>query len=76
MTAAQEAAFEAGAGIPPSTLLLAIAGITLTLSLIWALWLTFGVFTAWQTGRATFFDFLWGVLRACIVLLVLGFYLR
>ena len=76
MTAAQRAAFEAGAGVPPSALLLAIAGITLTLSLVWAVWLTFGAFTAWQSGRATFFDLLRGVLRACIVLLVLGFYLR
>ena len=76
MTAGQNAAFEAGAGIPPNTLLIAISGITLTLSLVWALWLTFGAFTAWQTGRATLFDLLWSVLRACIVLLVLGFYLR
>lgn len=76
MTAAQHAAFVAGAGITPSTLLVAIAGITLTLTLIWALWLTFGMFGAWQTGRASLFDLIWGVLRACMLLLVLGFTLR
>ena len=76
MTAAQNAAFSAGAGVTPNTLLIAIAGVTLTLSLIWALWLTVGTFSAWQAGRATLFDLTWTVLRACIVLLVLGFYLR
>jgi integrating conjugative element protein (TIGR03758 family) len=76
MTAAQEAAFLAGAGIAPNTLLVAIAGITLTLTLIWAVWLTLGMFAAWQAQRADLFDVLWGVLRACIVLLVLGFTLR
>ena len=76
MTAAQSAAFAAGAGISPSALLLGIAGITLTLALVWALWLTFGVFAAWQSGRASLFELIWSVLRACIVLLVLGFYLR
>ena len=76
MTAAQTAAFAAGAGIPPNTLLVAIAGITLTLALVWAIWLTFGVFAAWHSGRASLFELIWSVLRACIVLLVLGFYLR
>ncbi len=76
MTAAQDAAFSAGAGITPDTLLVACASITLTLALIWALWLTFGTFAAWQDGRASLFDLAWGVIRACIVLLVLGFYLR
>ncbi len=76
MTAEQNAAFAAGAGVDPNTLLVAIAGITLTLGLVWAIWVTFGVFAAWQSGRASLFDLLWSVLRACIVLLVLGFHLR
>ncbi len=76
MTAGQNAAFAAGSGITPETLLVAIAGITLTLALVWALWLTFGVFGAWQSGRASLFDLTWGVLRSSIVLLVLGFSLR
>ena len=76
MTAAETAAFTAGAGAPPDTVLLAIAGSTLTLALVWAMWLTMGIFAAWQTGRATLFDVLWAVLRACIVLLVLGVIVR
>jgi len=76
MTAEQNAAFAAGARVDPNTLLVAIAGITLTLGLLWAIWLTFGAFAAWQSGRASLFDLLWSVLRTCIVLLVLGFHLR
>ena len=76
MTAEQNAAFVAGAGITPNTLGVGIAGITLTLGLIWTLWLTVGVFVAWQSGRTSLFDLIWSTLRACIVLLVLGFYLR
>lgn len=76
MTAEQNAAFAAGAGVDPNTLLVTIAGITLTLGLVWAIWLSFGVFAAWQSGRASLFDLLWRVLRACIVLLVLDFHLR
>lgn len=76
MTAAETAAFTAGAGAPPDTVLLAIAGRTLTLALVWAMWLTMGIFAAWQSGRASLFDVLWAVLRACIVLLVLGFIVR
>ncbi|MCP3883485.1 MAG: TIGR03758 family integrating conjugative element protein, partial [Sulfitobacter sp.] len=31
---------------------------------------------AWQDGQVDVFDLVWGTLRASIVLLVLGFYLR
>lgn len=76
MTAAENAAFTAAAGVTPNALLVAIAGITMTLALIWALWITYGAFAAWQCGRSSLFDLIWHVLRACIVLLVFGFYLR
>lgn len=76
MTAAQNSVFQAGAGIPPATLLTAIAAIVLTLAFIWVIWISVGLFRAWQEGQATLFDLTWGALRACIVLMVLGFYLR
>lgn len=76
MTEQQRLAFEAASGASPDTLLLAIAGVTLTMALLWVTWITFGTFQAWQDGRASFFDLIWNVLRACIVLLVLGFYIR
>ncbi|MCY4096328.1 MAG: TIGR03758 family integrating conjugative element protein [Gammaproteobacteria bacterium] len=76
MNAQQRLAFEAGSGIAPETLLLAIAGTTLTLAFLWVTWMTFGTFKAWQDGNASFFDLVWNVLRASIVLLVLAFYVR
>ena len=76
MTSRQETAFQAGSGIAPDDLLLAIASVTLVLSILWVTWVTVGSFKAWQEGSLDFFDLIWDVLRACIVLLVLGFYLR
>ena len=76
MTAAQHAAFQAESGIPPATLLTAIASIVLVLAFVWVIWISIGTFRAWHEGQATVFDLTWSTLRASIVLMVLGFYLR
>ena len=76
MNTQQRLAFEAGSGVTPETLLLAIASITLSLAFLWVAWLAFGTFKAWHDGTASFFDLVWSVLRASIVLLVLGYYIR
>ena len=76
MTAAQNAAFQAGSGVTPSTLLTAIASVVLVLVFVWVMWVTVGFFRAWQDGQVEMFDLVWAALRASIVLLVLGFYLR
>ncbi|MBK79518.1 MAG: TIGR03758 family integrating conjugative element protein [Gammaproteobacteria bacterium] len=76
MTAEQNAAFQAGSGVTASTLLTAIASIVLVLALVWVIWVTLGSFRAWQDGQISLFDLTWATLRASIVLLVLGFYLR
>jgi integrating conjugative element protein (TIGR03758 family) len=76
MTSAQTAAFQAGSGVSPDTLLVGIASVVLVLTFVWVMWITFGAFRGWQSGAITAFDFLWGVLRASIILSVLGFYLR
>ena len=76
MTAAQNTAFQAGSGITPATLLTGIASVVLVLAFIWVIWVTLGTFRAWQNGQAALFDVVWATLRASIVLMVLGFYLR
>lgn len=76
MTDRQHLAFEAGSGATPAELLLAIASVTLMFALLWVAWIALGSFKAWQEGGLTFFDLIWNVLRACIVLMVLGFYVR
>ena len=76
MNAAQSAAFQAGSGIPPGTLLNGIAAVLLVLAFVWVIWVSVGTLRAWQDGQVGVFDLAWGALRASIVLLVLGFYLR
>ena len=76
MTGAQNAAFQAGAGVTPTVLLTAIASVILVLAFVWVIWVTLGTFRAWQDGQVGLFDLTWGALRASIVLLVLGFYLN
>jgi integrating conjugative element protein (TIGR03758 family) len=71
MTPAQSAAFQAGSGVTPGTLLTTIASVVLVLTFVWVMWVT-----AWQDGQVALFDLVWAALRASIVLLVLGFYLR
>lgn len=76
MDASQQAAFQAGAGISADAVLLGIASIVMLLILIWALWVTFGTFRAWQDGAVSLFDLAWVALRASIIVMVLGYYLR
>ena len=76
MTPSQNAAFQAGSGVTPSTLLTAIASVVLVLVFVWVIWVTLGTFRAWQNGQVALFDVIWSALRASIVLMVLGFYLR
>ena len=76
MTAAQNTAFQAGSGFTPATLLTGIASVVLVLTFVWVMWVSVGTFRAWQNGQVALFDVVWSTLRAIIVLLVLGFYLR
>ena len=76
MTGAQNAAFQSGSGVAPAALLIAIASVVLVLAFVWVIWVSLGTFRAWQSGQVVLFDLVWGALRASIVLLVLGFYLR
>jgi integrating conjugative element protein (TIGR03758 family) len=76
VNATQQAVFQAGAGISANVVLIGIASMVMVLIFVWALWVTFGTFRAWQEGNASLFDLVWSALRASIVVMVLGFYLR
>ena len=76
MTPAQNTVFQNGSGVAPGTLLTAIASMVMVLAFVWVIWISLGTFRAWQDGQATILDVAWGSLRASIVLMVLGFYLR
>lgn len=76
MTTAQISAFQAGSGFTPATLLVGIASVVLVFAFVWAIWITLGALRAWQSGQVMLFDVIWNSLRASIVIMVLGFYLR
>lgn len=76
MSPSQEAVFQSGSGVAPDTLLTAIAASVLVLAFVWVIWITLGTFRAWQDGQATLLEVSWSAIRASIVLMVLGFYLR
>ncbi|MFN2289198.1 MAG: TIGR03758 family integrating conjugative element protein [Chromatocurvus sp.] len=76
MSPAQISAFQAGSGVTPAVLLVTIASVVLVLVFVWVIWVTLGSFRAWQDGKIPLFDLIWAALRASIILMVLGFYLR
>ena len=76
MNPAQLAAFQAASGVTAATLLVGIGSMILLLAFVWVVWVTLGTFRAWQDGKASLFDLAWSALRASIILMVLGFYLR
>ena len=76
MSPSQNVVFQSGSGVAPGTLLTAIASSVLVLAFVWVIWITLGTFRAWQDGQATLLEVSWSAIRASIVLMVLGFYLR
>lgn len=77
MNSDQIAVFDAATGgKSPGQVSLVIASIIITLFLLWVAWIAWGNFRSWHTGSASTFDMLWSILRAAILLSVLGFYIR
>lgn len=76
MTSLQEAAFRAGSGLSADALLFAIAGSVAVLATLWVSWVALGSFRAWRAGDIEIYDLLWQVVRAAIVLMILGYYIR
>ncbi len=76
MTPEQITQFTAAAGHAPLAVLNVIALIIITLLMLWVVWIGWGHFRAWNIHNMTVFDLTWGLLRATILLLLLGFFLR
>jgi integrating conjugative element protein (TIGR03758 family) len=77
MTPEQLAGFEAANhGISADALLLAIAMIVMTFFTLWTAWLAFGQAQGWWGGKVELYDLTWAVLRAAILLLLVGFFVR
>lgn len=76
MNTVQKQAFLAGSGVESSAMLLAIKSALIVLILIWTTWVAVGAFRAWRFGDLEIYDLLWQVMRASIILLVIGFYIQ
>lgn len=76
MNGIQKQAFLAGSGVDSAAMLLAIKSSLIVLILIWTTWVAVGAFRAWRFGDMEIYDLLWQVMRASIILLVIGFYIQ
>ena len=77
MTPAQEAAFAAAAGGQSSSaLLLAVASILAVFALTWLAWLALRLFDRWTRRGADTGYLLWHLVRAVVVISVLGWFVR
>jgi integrating conjugative element protein (TIGR03758 family) len=68
--------FEAGAGVSAGSVKLFIALLTAVSLLLWAVWVIQGLGRLWVQRGLSLNDMVWGVVRALIVIMLLGFYIR
>jgi len=77
MSPVQEAAFTAASGGQTSSaLLLAVAAILCTFGLVWLAWLGLRLFDRWSRRRSDTGHLLWHLVRAIVVVSVLGWFVR
>lgn len=76
MNATQLSAFESGAGVLAVDLTLVIASVVAVLMLLWLSWIALAHFKLWYGRRITGYDLLWNVIRAIVLTLLLGFFIR
>ena len=69
-------AFEAGAGQSGADLRFALAAIISTLGFLWASWLFIGTYSGWRDGSLNSGAAMMTVLRALLVLAVIGAFIR
>lgn len=77
MTNAQISAFaQSTGGIAPAAVLKVIAGILAVIYLLWLAWIAYSQLRSWKHGQGDFYDFLFITVRAAIVALMIGFFMR
>lgn len=76
MNERQLTAFQVASGVSAEQLTLAITGVTLMIALLWASWLAISSLIAWQSGQQSLLELITSILRACVLLLILGYYIR
>lgn len=78
MTNQQTAAFTQATGhiANPGQLLLGIAMVFAVIYLLWLVWITKSQYHAWETRKGDFYDMTASVLRAIVVVLLVGTFIR
>ncbi|MFW5443996.1 MAG: TIGR03758 family integrating conjugative element protein [Methylococcaceae bacterium] len=77
MSTKQISAFKASTGgQAPADLLLVVSMTLAVIYLLWAAWIAYAQFKAWQTGKGDFYDLIFTVARAAVVAMVIGFTLN
>ena len=72
----QEAAFFASTGIASANMVLAVASVVALFFLLWGVWIALSQLKLWHEGDGTFYDLTWNIVRASILMLLLGFLIR
>jgi integrating conjugative element protein (TIGR03758 family) len=73
---AQDAAFTAGSGQAAGNVLLVFASIVIVFVVLWVAWVAFAVFDRWRSGGLEWGEFAWYIVRASMILMVLGYFVR
>lgn len=77
MSPTQEAAFAAATGGQSSSgLLLVVASVAAVLALLWVAWLALRLFARWSRRGGDLGELLWHLVRAVVVISVLGWFVR
>jgi integrating conjugative element protein (TIGR03758 family) len=77
-TPAQDAAFNSGVGpfATASGVLLVFASIVIVFFVLWVAWVGFAVFDRWRSGGLEWGEFAWYLVRASMILMVVGYFIR
>lgn len=76
MTAEQLSLFEHSAGVGTNALTLLIAGVGAVIFLTWGAWIASMQLQRWQLGQISFYDLLVLLVRAAVVMMLVGYLVR
>ena len=76
LDAAVAAGFQAGAGVVPATLKLALASFVAVAAVTWVAWTSLGLYQSWRRGSADGFEVQAGIVRAAVLAMLLLVFVR
>jgi integrating conjugative element protein (TIGR03758 family) len=70
------ASFQAGAGVDPAGLKLAVASFVAVAAITWAAWIAFGLYQSWRDGGVDGFAVQVGIVRATVLAMLVLIFVR